>query len=140
MQPGKSPQQQLPLTAKGSRGGARPVEVGQNLEHELKRALGALPGVTLWRNPKVKAFTVEGKPILTGIAGKGAPDFLAEIRTRSGVVACVWLETKAGEGELNPDQRDWHAAAKREGRHVRVIRTPDDALEVVREFQAGARA
>ena len=137
MQPGKS--QQLPLTAKGSRGGALPVEVGARFEHDLKRAIGALPGVTLWRNPKIKAFAMDGRPVLTGIAGKGAPDFLVEVRGADGQYRCVWLESKGNTSELNPDQKIWHAAAAQQGRHVRIVHDAAEALDVVREFQAAGR-
>jgi len=140
VQPSRSRQQtqQLPLTAQGSRGGARPAEVGARLEYEVRRALGALPGVVVHRNPQIRATTPTGAAVLTGIGGKGAPDIVVEVRTASGVTACLWLECKAGTGELNPDQKVWHAAAAREGRHVVIVRQVADATEAVAKLRAGA--
>lgn len=139
MQPGKSPQQtqQLPLNARGSKGGALPAEIGARLEREVECLIGALPGVTVYRNAKIRATTETGARILTGIGPKGAPDLHVEVRTPSGVVACVWMECKANTGELTPDQKVWHAAARHEQRHVYLIREAAEALAIVREFQAG---
>jgi hypothetical protein len=101
-------------------------------------ALGALPGVVVHRNQVAMATLETGARVLTGLGGKGAPDLMAEVRTASGVTACLWLECKAGTGELNPDQRRWHAAAAHEGRHVAVVRSVDEALAAVARAKEGA--
>lgn len=132
---GRGPQP--PPTAHGSRGGALPGIVGASLENEVTKALGAMPGVVLWRNPKFRATADNGARILTGIAGKGAPDFLVEVRGPNGLWCALWLECKAGSGERSEDQRRWHEAAKYEGRHVITVRHVNDALQAVADIQAG---
>jgi len=125
-------------SAQGSHGGALPGVVGGLLEYDVRVALGALPGVVVHRNQVAMATLETGARVLTGLGGKGAPDLMAEVRTASGVTACLWLECKAGTGELNPDQRRWHAAAAHEGRHVAVVRSVDEALAAVARAKEGA--
>lgn len=73
-----------------------------------------------------------------GIAGDGAPDLHVEVRTPSGLTACVWLECKSGDfARLNKDQRAWFAAARHEARHAFVVRSVEHAREVVGAFMRG---
>lgn len=53
--------------------------------------------------------------------GKGAPDLLVHRAMR------LWLlEVKAGNGDLTPAQREWHALWP-----VHIVRTPEEALRAV---------
>jgi len=55
-----------------------------------------------------------------------------------GVWVTVWMECKSGTSELNPKQRQWHAAAEKMGRHVYVVREVRDAVAVVEGFRMGS--
>jgi len=50
-----------------------------------------------------------------------------------------WLEVKTEEGEPSPDQLAWHSRAAREGVRVAVVRSVEQAVRIVREWQAEAR-
>jgi hypothetical protein len=94
-------------------------------------ALGALPGVVVWRNNVGSAMSAAaGQRVAYGVGGPGAPDLLCEV-CRAGVWLAVWLEVKTATGRLRPEQVRWHEAAAREGRHVAVVRSVGDALDVV---------
>jgi hypothetical protein len=54
----------------------------------------------------------------------GTPDLL--------VVGKAFLETKTDDGELNANQLRMHAILRARGVRVAVVRTPAEALEVVR--------
>lgn len=125
-------------TARGSRGGALPGKVGAALEDAVREAIGALPGVTVHRNDVKRATLPNGTPMLTGIGGLGAPDLMAEVRGPDGQYRCLWLECKANSGRPRPDQKVWHAAAAREGRHVLVVKSVGDVLAAIARIQAGA--
>lgn len=49
-----------------------------------------------------------------------------------------WLETKTDEGDLNDNQREWHAKAKRKGVRVAVVRTAREAVRVVNHWATGS--
>lgn len=48
----------------------------------------------------------------------------------------AWLEVKTRDGEPSPQQLAWHARAAREGVRVAVVRSVEQAVRVVREWQA----
>lgn len=116
---------------------------GHDLEREVMEALGILDGVTVWRNDVKRIKTAFGGYQWTGLGdpGKGepgAPDMMCEVRTPSGLVACVWLECKSGEfARLNPAQKKWHTAATSTGRHAYVVRSAAHAVEIVESFKRG---
>lgn len=105
------------------------------LQREIFAAIGALPGVVAWRNNVGVASQGETR-VAYGVGGKGAPDLLVEVQRGSWWVA-VWLEVKTPEGRVRPEQRAWHDAARRAGRHVHVVRSVEDALDVVRGIRGG---
>ena len=109
----------------------RNQRAGAELEDAVRLAIGALPGVVVHRNPQMLATSRSGTPVHTGIGGVGAPDVLAEVRTRGGQWIALWLECKSGNGVLTKEQRRWHDAAHREGRHIVVVRSVEDALAAV---------
>lgn len=74
-------------------------------------------GVTVKRG---KGGTQSGEP--------GQPDLC--------LPALGWLETKTREGEPSPLQLAWHDRARREGVRVAVVRSAQEAVRVVREWQA----
>lgn len=124
--------------AVGSRGGATPGIVGNDLVREVMTVIGAIDGVVAMRNPVMRVRLPSGGYAWTGIGGEGAPDVHVEVRGPDGTYRCAWFECKAGTGELNPKQKQWHAAAERMGRHVYVVRRVEDAVAVVEGFRTGS--
>lgn len=61
--------------------------------------------------------------------GTGSPDLVGCYRGR----AFGW-ELKTEVGRLSDDQERWHAAARRRGLLVEVVRSPGDALEALRRM------
>lgn len=114
-------------------------EKGASLEREIEVTFGALPGVVVHRNMVAHAALKSGAQVLTGLGGKGAPDFVIEVRDPRGRWVCVWVESKNGDhAKLSRDQRDWHAAAALLGRHVVLARSIHDVVGAVERVQQGA--
>ena len=112
---------------------------GASLEREIEVALGAREGVVVHRNMVAHAALKSGAQVLTGLGGKGAPDFVLEVRDPRGRWVCVWVESKNGDhAKLSRDQRDWHAAAALLGRHVVLARSILDVVGAVERVQQGA--
>jgi len=112
---------------------------GASLEREIMLALGALPGVVIHRNVVAHAALRSGAQVLTGIGGKGAPDFLVEVRDARGRWLSLWVESKNGDhAKLSKEQREWHAAAALTGRHVVLARSVQDVTDAVERVQQGA--
>ena len=112
---------------------------GASLEREIEVALGAREGVVVHRNMVAHATLKSGAQVLTGLGGKGAPDFLLEVRDPRGRWVCVWVESKNGDhAKLSKEQREWHAAAALLGRHVVLARSIHDAVGAVERVQQGA--
>ena len=112
------------------------ARAGADLEDAVRLAIGALPGVIVHRNPQMLATSRTGTPVRTGIGGVGAPDLVCEVRGADGRYRVLWLECKSGGGVLSKDQRRWHEAAAREGRHVVIVRSAQDAVDAVRRVAA----
>lgn len=127
----------MPREARAPVNGAAPREIGVALENAVEVAIGALPGVVVYRNPIVAVTTRSGRPMQSGIGGAGAPDLHVEVRGPDGHFRCVWMECKAGSGRLSPDQRKWHARAAVLGRHVYVVRSVGHAVAIVESFRRG---
>lgn len=123
-------------TAHGTRGGSTPGEVGERLVYDIEEKLGAAPGVVMWRNAVMGATLKSGRSVLTGIGGKGAPDLFVEVKGADDEWRSVWMECKAGTGELNPHQVKWHDAAKLMKRHVFKVKSVEEAVAIVARFQA----
>jgi hypothetical protein len=64
-------------------------------------------------------------------ASAGTPDTVIVAPAR----AYGWLETKTEETDLNPNQRKWHAEAKRRGVRVAVVRTDWAALKTAQQWE-----
>lgn len=108
-----------------------------SLQRAIMVAIGALPGVCVHRNNVGTARYDSGARVEYGVGGKGAPDLIVEVRTPFGLWACVWLEVKTETGVLSRDQKQWHAAAEKMGRHVYVIRSVGHAEKIVESFKRG---
>lgn len=104
------------------------------LQAEIMVALGQIPGVTVWRNNIGVAVYDSGARVEYGVGGKGAPDLLCEVAYLHTTVA-LWLEVKTSVGVVEEHQRRWHAAARRGGRLVAVVRSVADAKQAVHEVQ-----
>lgn len=126
-----------PPSARGSHGGALPGLVGGSLVHDVQKALGRLPWCVVIRNPVAHATLKSGTECLTGLGGKGAPDLHAEVCNPAGQWVAVWLECKAGTGDLNTDQREWHRRAQNRGRHAHLARSVEHALAIVTDVHEG---
>jgi hypothetical protein len=114
-------------------------EKGASLEREIEVTFGARAGVVVHRNMVAHATLKSGAQVLTGLGGKGAPDFMIEVRDPRGRWVCVWVESKNGDhAKLTRDQRDWHAAAALLGRHVVLARSIHDVVGAVERVQQGA--
>lgn len=112
---------------------------GASLEREIEVALGAREGVVVHRNMVAHAALKSGAQVLTGLGGKGAPDFLLEVRDPRGRWVGVWVESKNGDhAKLSKEQREWHAAAALLGRHVVLARSIHDVVGAVERVQQGA--
>ena len=110
------------------------------LQGRIMAALGVLPGVTVWRNNVGTAVYEGGARVEYGVGGKGAPDLLVEVlHPPTGHWLAVWIEVKTPVGAIRPDQKVWHAAARRFHRNVANVRSVADALAVVAEVQAHGR-
>jgi hypothetical protein len=99
-----------------------------DLSRSIRLALATL-GVWVIR---VQAGTI---PALYGAtrryihcAAPGTPDLC--------LPALGWLEVKTDAGEPSPVQLAWHTRAAREGVRVAVVRSVEQAVRVVREWQA----
>ena len=108
-----------------------------SLQRAIMAAIGALPGVCVHRNNVGTANYGSGARVEYGVGGKGAPDLMVEVLTPSGVWGAIWMEVKTETGVLSREQKQWHAAAEKMGRHVYVVREVGQAEAVVQAFQQG---
>lgn len=114
---------------------------GASLERAIAVAFGAHDGVIVHRNAVTHATLRSGAQILTGIGGKGSPDFLLEVRDARGRWCALWVECKAGEfARLSREQRAWHEAARNLGRHVVLARSVADVERAVEQIREGRLA
>ena len=109
-------------------------------------ALSALPNVWVWENQIGVAVYDSGARVAYGLGGAGAPDLVVEVgyspvgaSPGSFIVVAVWLEVKLPHGTIQHDQKRWHAAARRGGRNVAVVRSVESARSVISEVQAYGR-
>ena len=105
------------------------------LQAAIMADLGALPYVRVFRNNVGVAVYDSGARVEYGVGGTGAPDLLVEVQHRDLWIA-VWLEIKAEQGVVEDHQKRWHAAARRFGRNVAVVRSLASARAVVDEVAA----
>lgn len=109
-------------------------------------ALSKVSGCTVWRNNVGTAVYEGGARVEYGVGGTGAPDLLLEVlHEPTGHWLAVWIEIKTPVGDVRPDQKVWHAAARRitrlstVARNVGVARSIADALAIVAEVREHGR-
>lgn len=94
------------------------------LEAELLRALGGDPDVLLMKHETGLFYTRDGRPVRIGTPG--SPDLVGAVH---GVF--VGFELKSDRGRVSPEQLQWHQAARARGAVVEVVRSVDEAREVI---------
>lgn len=102
------------------------------LQRQILLALGALPGVRVWRN-NVGEAVFKGRRVRYGLA-IGSADLIACVDGRF----CA-IEVKGPSGHVRPEQERWLAAVRRIGGVAVVARSVDDALEAVRACKQQAQ-
>jgi hypothetical protein len=101
-------------------------------------AVGALPGVRLFRNNQGVATFAGGQRVRYGLANPGGSDLIG---LRSVVVTpemvgqklaiFTALEIKTPTGRMEPEQRNFIDFVQRSGGIADVVRSPEDALRLV---------
>lgn len=99
------------------------------LKQRIRLALGAEPGVIIFNNPV--GFDSD-RSIRYGL-GKGSCDLIGVV---DGIF--VGIEIKTGSGRPTKDQAAWIAAVRAVGAVAGVVRSVDDARELVREARERA--
>ncbi len=88
----------------------------------IRLALGAEPGLVLFRNNIGMAWMRDGKPVRFGVGGPGASDLVGVYRGRA-----VFVEIKTPVGRLSPEQRTFEQLCARVGAIYVVLRSVEDA-------------
>lgn len=107
----------------------------QQIQNDIREALGREPDVCLWRNNVGAPETLDGRRHHYGLP-RGSAD-LVGILGPQGRLFC--LEVKAPRGRLQPHQAAWLDVVRRFGGFAAVVRSVDDALAAVARARAGAR-
>lgn len=109
------------------------------LQSKIMEALGLMLGVKVWRNAVGTAVYEGGARVEYGVGGPGAPDLFCTVLFR-GLSIALYLEIKTpDDGVVKPHQERWHAAERRAGNNVAVVRSVGEALAVVAEVQSHGR-
>lgn len=95
------------------------TDIGRAIRKTLER-IGCI--VTRVHSGKVKV-----KGGWMQLADEGTPDH--HVMCPGGL--SMWLETKTAVGNLSPAQKRWHERARKNGYTVKVVRSPQEALEAV---------
>lgn len=128
------------------------------VEREVLRAVGTIPDVLLLRNevgqghPAAVRFALQEAlapfgPAVVATAlsvlarhtirwglGVGSPDLVGSVGGRAG-----GLELKAADGVVSDEQRRFHAAARRRGAFVAVVRSDAEARDAIERWRRGER-
>ena len=99
-----------------------------DIQSDILVAITALPDVLAWRANSGVGRTAAGNLLRANVPG--CADILACCRGRF-----VGLEVKRPRGRPLPSQRAFRAAVERAGGVYAVVRSPDDALAVLRAIQ-----
>lgn len=108
------------------------------LQSEIWRAVGALPGVRLFRNAMGVATFAGGQRVKFGLANPGGSDLIglrSVVVTRDmvGQTLAVFtaMEVKTPEGRVEPEQRNFVEFVQRFGGIAGVVRSPEDGVKLV---------
>lgn len=104
-----------------------------DIQTEIRRALGRVPGLVLMRNNVGLDTGRRGRPVRYGL-GKGSPD-LVGVLTLAGerpVALAFAIEVKGARGRPSRDQLLWHNQARERGMPVFVCRSAGDAVSSVK--------
>ena len=100
------------------------------LSHDVQLAIGALPGVRIFRMQVGTARDPStGQVVRFGVPGMA--DWLVCVGVAHG-----WLELKSATGRLRPDQLRFQDAVLRNGGVYRVARTVEEAIALVAHLQS----
>lgn len=129
----------------------------KRLQSAVLQAVGRDPGVLVAVNHTGSGFTANARALLTRALepwgplaqqaaeqvlmrcrvtyglGVGSPDLVLSVDGLAGA-----LELKTETGRVEPHQAQWHAAARRRGLFVQVVRSPEDATAAVAAMRARA--
>lgn len=129
------------------------------LEREVLAAVGRIPDLSLFKNEVGQGFTgsvedelmqalakmrLTGRELATVRAvlnrhrirwglGEGSPDLVGALAGRA-----IGLELKSDRGVVSEEQKRWHAAARKKGVAVFVVRDPMEAVEMIDRARRGA--
>jgi hypothetical protein len=97
------------------------------LLHALRTAIAPFG-----REAQAAAVDATQRHRITYGLGVGSPDLVGAISGRA-----VGLELKTAIGVVSPEQERWHAAARRRGTSVWVVRSVGEAVEAVERAERG---
>lgn len=103
------------------------------LVHDVRLALGCIPGLVLWPCCSGVFYTQTGGTVRTGL-GDGAADLVGCYR------GCfVALECKAGRDRVRANQMQWIDVVRRNGGTAEVVRSVSEARMVLAMMDGGER-
>jgi hypothetical protein len=105
----------------------------QQIQNQIRAALGELPDLMLQRNSVGNVETIDGRRMGFGL-GKGSADLVGCLAPSGRFFA---LEVKTATGRVRPEQRVWLEVVRRFGGFATVVRSVDDALAAVARARAG---
>ncbi len=109
------------LVAKNETGFGHPA----NIRGQLQGALAPFgPAVV------ATALSVLQRHTIRWGLGVGSPDLVGSFHGRA-----FGFELKAEDGVVSPEQERWHAAARRQGMRVDVVRSEGEALSLIGEME-----
>jgi hypothetical protein len=102
------------------------------LQKRVMTAIGSLPGVIAYENRVARRPDPDRPGSFMSIGlGPGTPDVVGAV---DGLM--FGLELKTPVGALSDVQKDVHAAWRAVGIYVRVVRSPEEAVEAIEECRA----
>lgn len=99
------------------------------IQSEIRRVVGALPYVRLWRNNTGQIKDSRGVPVTFGLC-KGSSDLIGIVAPHGRLLA---IECKSPDGQVRPEQVMFIELVRKFGGVAGVARSVDEALELVKE-------
>lgn len=94
----------------------------RRLQNAIRLALGQIDGCVFWRNNV--GFDRERR-VKYGL-GVGSADLIGCVNGKF-----VGIEIKTDKGRVSDEQKLWHECVERNGGHVFVVRSTEEAVEAV---------